>query len=169
MSLGYAWEKFYSAVRSLISEGALEERLAGATVNLTGLKPEDFPDQDKLRQRFSDLLQNLEGSQEAEKLAEETLSIFNDIALRDPNHHYHMASDIDLVSHFAAIQTTTPEKPNPVYDFKKLTADELQQLRALLANAAISEDPTLPKKSYEKFLAKVRALATKFCSNATRQ
>jgi len=145
MSLGYAWEKFYSAVRSLISEGALDDRLSGATVNLMGLKPEDFPDQDELRQRFSNLLQNLEGSQEAEKLAEEIFTIFNDIALRDPNHHHHMASDIDLVSHFAATQTTTPEKPNPIYDFKRLTADELRQLGALLEKAMRVPQDTMKK------------------------
>jgi hypothetical protein len=74
-------------------------------------------------------------SDEGEELAEKILSIFNEISLLDPNHHHHIPSDIDLRSHFAAIQTTTPEKPNSDYDLDRLTKDELSQLRTLLEKA----------------------------------
>jgi hypothetical protein len=156
MSIGYAWQRLYTAVGSLVSDGALKERLAGAAVNLIGLKPEDFPDEDNLRERFSDLMDKLDEmiavnretprsldeieaesrriADEGPDLAEEILSIFNDVALRDPNHHYHVVSDIDLVKHFAETQTATPLTLNP-YDFDRLTEDELSQLKALLDKA----------------------------------
>lgn len=131
MALGYAWERFFTAVSSLVSDGTLNERLVGAAVNLIGLKPEDFPDEDKLRERFSDVMRKLDVlaidreiprsldeieaesrlvADEGENLAKQILSIFNDIALRDPNHHYHIVSDIDLVSHFATIQASPLER-----------------------------------------------------------
>jgi hypothetical protein len=157
MNLGYAYERFYAAVRSLVSEGALKDRLQGAAVNLIGLKPAEFSE-GELRKKFSDLMQNLQGFQsenvpnisadDGKKLAEEILSIFDDIAIRDPNYHHHIASDIDLKSHFAQIQTTPRERPDTVYDLRKLTPDELRQLRVLLAKAAISNKP--PKKGRRK-------------------
>jgi hypothetical protein len=60
MALNYAWEKFYLAVHSLISDDMLDERLAGAALNLNPLTAEDFPE-GELRKRFSDLMRNLEG------------------------------------------------------------------------------------------------------------
>jgi len=167
MALGYAWEKFFTAVNSLVSDGALKERLIGTAVNLIGLKPADFPDEGNLRERFSDLMDKLDllaidretprsldeinaesrlVADEGEKLAKEIFSIFNDIALHDPNYHYHIASDIDLVSHFVKIQTTTPEKPKLIYNLKKLTEEELRQLRALLAKVAMRVPQETMKK-----------------------
>jgi hypothetical protein len=176
MALGYAWERFFMAVNSLVSNGALNERLAGAALNLNNLKPADFLGEDELQQRFSDLMQNLEGFQsdnvpnisadDGEKLAGEIFRIFNDIALRDPNHHHHIASDIDLVRHFAT--QPTPEKPKSVHNLRKLTYEELRKLRDLrvqmdeiLVKAEIPEDANPLKKGLRKLLAKVLALAKK--------
>ena len=108
MALNYAEEKFYQAVRSLASEGTLKFRLACAAEYLIRLKAEDFPD-DELRSRFSEIVQKLtaqepqrdEGSlqasvaamndQEVSHIAEEIVSIYADIAGRDPRNLYHPA------------------------------------------------------------------------------
>jgi hypothetical protein len=156
MDLSYACERFYRAMRSLVSEGKLKYRLAAAFENLSTLTHNDFPEENKLRERFSELLRKLatfdrEGPLsiaeieaeskgidlvEAESVAEEVLSLFNDLALRDPSHRYHVASDIDLLSHFTKTgQETSPEKPRPRYDFTKLTDEESQQLQKLMQKA----------------------------------
>ena len=43
-----------------------------------------------------------------------------------------------MISHFAATQPTTPEKPNPNYNLSKLTYEKLQQLRKLSEKAKSS-------------------------------
>jgi hypothetical protein len=157
MALGYAWERFFAAVNSLVSHGTLNERLAGAAVNLIALNPNDFPDENKLRERFSDLVRKLDVltadreiprsldeieaesrlvANEGETLAKEILSIFNDIALRDPNHHYHIAADIDLVSHFAAIQASRSERVETKTSLKDLTYEELKTISQIMQRAA---------------------------------
>jgi hypothetical protein len=113
MDLSYACEKFYLAVRSLVSEDTLQDRLDAAFGTLKDLEPDVFPDE-RLRERFSDLMRNLEflmvgGTlgkplsieeidalsklrDEAGNLAEEILSIFTDLAYRDPHYYYHVSS-----------------------------------------------------------------------------
>ena len=126
-------------------------------MNLIGLKPDDFPDEDNLRERFSDLIRKLDVlaidreiprsldeieaesrlvADEGENLAKEILSIFNAIALRDPNHRYHIASDIDLVSHFAAIQASRPERVETETSLKDLTYEELKTISQIMQRAA---------------------------------
>lgn len=157
MALGYAWQKFFTSVNSLVSDGTLNERLVGAAVNLIGLKPDDFPDEDDLRERFSELMDKLDllaidrekprsldeveaesrlVVDEGESLAKEIFSIFNDIALRDPNHHYQIASDVDLVSHFAAIQASPPEKIETKTSLEDLTYEELKTISQIMRRAA---------------------------------
>jgi hypothetical protein len=157
MALDYACQKFYAAVDSLVSDGALKERLIGAAVNLVGLKLDDFPDEGNLRERFSDLMDKLDllaidretprsldeieaesrlVADEGESLAKEIFSIFNDIALRDPNYHYHIPSDIDLRSHFAAIQAAPPEKIEAKTSLDDLTYEELKAISQIMQRAA---------------------------------
>lgn len=103
MALNYAWQRFYSAVHSLVSDGTLNERLAGAALRLNDLKPDDFHECE-LQKRFSDLMENLEGFQSEEvpnisadkgvQFAEEILSIFNEIAREYPNYHPDLKSEI---------------------------------------------------------------------------
>jgi hypothetical protein len=119
VDISYAWERFFfRAMLSLVGEGELTDRLAAAFESLSTLTHKDFADENKLQERFSDLLRKLArfdqetplsitkiatesqgvavaDVKEAESVAEEVLSIFNDLALRDPSHTYHIASDID--------------------------------------------------------------------------
>jgi len=47
MSIGYTWEKLYGAVLALASSGGtLQQRLAGAYLQMQTLTPADFPDED---------------------------------------------------------------------------------------------------------------------------
>ena len=59
MSIGYTWEKLYSAVLALAcSDGTLQHRLARACRELHMLTPDDFPD-DELRAEYARLVQAL--------------------------------------------------------------------------------------------------------------
>ena len=159
MDISYAWERFFRAMLSLVREGELTDRLAAAFESLSTLTHNDFPQENKLQERFSDLLRKLArfdqetplsiakieaesqgvalvDIKEAESVAEEVLSIFNDLALRDPSHTYHIASDIDLLTHFTKTgEETSPQKPPGVYDLKNLTEEEFRQLQKLLQKA----------------------------------
>jgi len=108
MDLNYTEKKLYQAVLSLTGEGTIRFRLIGAAKDLLELKADDFPD-DGLRGRFSELGRKLtkvkpereEGSiqasvfamseDEASALAEEIVSIYADLAHRDPLNLYHSA------------------------------------------------------------------------------
>ena len=59
MDISYAWERFHTAVRSLVREGELTDRLAAAFESLSTLTHNDFPEENKLQERFSDLLRKL--------------------------------------------------------------------------------------------------------------
>jgi len=60
MDLDYTHSKFHDAMSSLASEGRLEERLARAFGNLNSLTPDDFPDENMLRERFAYLIRSLD-------------------------------------------------------------------------------------------------------------
>ena len=60
MDLDYTHSKFHDAMNSLASEGRLEERLARAFGNLNTLTPDDFPDENMLRERFAYLIRCLD-------------------------------------------------------------------------------------------------------------
>jgi hypothetical protein len=93
LTQNYTWEKFYSALLTLISEGSLKERLVHAYIgSLIRLDPSDMPND--MREEFVDLRANLtrvepigdEGrvtatvkamsSQEAVQTAEKILSMY---------------------------------------------------------------------------------------------
>lgn len=101
MSLGYTWEKFYVAVETLVGQGSIQDRLCGAYSSaLMRLEPKDLPKD--LRADFIELERKLtsveptgdEGSiaastkamsaDDAEKLAKQIVSMFNDIARSYP-------------------------------------------------------------------------------------
>lgn len=98
----YAYQKFYEATHSLDSEDLFIDRLAKAFGNLNTLREDDFPNEDKLRERFSALMPKLEilavprekplsiediedlsrAKEEAGDLAQEILDIFASLARR---------------------------------------------------------------------------------------
>ncbi len=100
MDLDYAEKILFQAVLALVGEGILRSRLRAAAEYLRRLKAEDFPD-DGLRARFSELGRKLteKGSiqesvlamseLEASQVAEEIVSIYADLANRDPLNLYH--------------------------------------------------------------------------------
>jgi hypothetical protein len=60
-------------------------------------------------------------------------------------------SDIDLVSHFTQTVHEAPRKKS-VYDFKKLTEDELRQLRDLTLKATVEEYQDEAARRWERLL-----------------
>lgn len=107
MAYDYAWEKFYAAVHSLATgEGSLQERLGYACSGaLVRLRDEDLPRE--MRDEFKELMSALtreeakgeEGtiaatmhvmdSAEARKHADTILSMYDQLAKRDPVNEYH--------------------------------------------------------------------------------
>jgi hypothetical protein len=101
-NISYVYQKFYEALEFLVFEGKLQDRLARTFWSLNTLREDDFPDDDRLRDRFFALMPKLEllaaprekllsipeiedlsrAKEEAENLAEEILSIFADLARR---------------------------------------------------------------------------------------
>src|SRR5919106_2211380 len=98
----FSYQKFYEALQFLVSEGKLQDRLDRTFGILNTLREDDFPDEDRLRERFFALMPKLEllagpwekppsipeiddltsAKDHAEDLAQEILAIFAYLARR---------------------------------------------------------------------------------------
>ena len=107
VSLRYAEEIFFEAVRVLAAGGTLKSRLVPAAHYLIRLRENHFPDEEHLRGKFLEVLRKLtevrpesaEGSiqasvfamseEEESQVSEKIVSIYAYLARRDPGNLYH--------------------------------------------------------------------------------
>lgn len=74
---GYAREKLYQALRSLLTDRSIQDRLAGASTYLLRLKASDFPKEQA--EEFEAIMNELSKqptSDEGAKLADRILSLY---------------------------------------------------------------------------------------------